>query len=121
MSSRRVERVSEAVREAIAEMLLREVKDPRIGFVTVTGVSLTDDLRHARVFFSCMGDELARQQTLAGLRSAGGFMKAQLMRRLKLRYAPEIVFQFDPSVAEAERLAGLLRDAQKGDGQKEGD
>ncbi|HVM95445.1 MAG TPA: 30S ribosome-binding factor RbfA [Candidatus Acidoferrales bacterium] len=113
MSSRRVERVSESVREAIAEMLVSEVKDPRIGFVTITGAAISDDLRHARVLFSCIGDQNARDRTLAGLRSASGFMKTQLMRRLKLRYAPEIIFQFDPTIAEAERLAALLRDARK--------
>lgn len=115
MTGRRVERVGEAVREAIAEMLLREVKDPRIGMVTLTAAALTDDLRHCKVYFSCVGDEAARARSLAGLRSASGFIKTQVMRRLQLRYTPELTFVFDPSIAEAERLAGLLRDSKSGD------
>jgi ribosome-binding factor A len=115
MSGRRAARVSESVREAVAEMLQRDIKDPRVGFVTITGVALTDDLRHARVLFSCIGDDAARERTLSGLRSASGFIKTQLMRRLKLRFAPEVIFQFDRSVADAENLASLLRDAQRRD------
>jgi ribosome-binding factor A len=115
MSGRRAERVSELMRDAIAEMLLREVKDPRIGLVTITRVAVTDDLRHARVFFSCIGDETVQERSLAGLRSASGFIKTQVMRRLKLRYAPEIIFAFDPSLQEAERLSNLLRGEGKAD------
>jgi ribosome-binding factor A len=110
MSGRRAERVGEAIREAIAGMLLREIKDPRIGMITLTAVELSDDLRHAKVYFSCLGDEAAHQRSLSGLRSAAGFIKAQLTRRLKLRYAPELAFIFDPSVERANRLAGLLKD-----------
>ncbi len=112
MSVRRAERVGEAVREVIADMLVREIKDPRIGMVTLTTVELTDDLRHARVFFSCVGDAAARERSLHGLRSAAGFIRAQVTRRLKLRYAPEIIFQFDPSVEAADRLTSLLKTAQ---------
>src|SRR5512139_1568549 len=112
MSVRRAERVGEAVREVIADMLVREIKDPRIGMVTLTTVELTDDLRHAEVFFSCVGDAAARERSLHGLRSAAGFIRAQVTRRLKLRYAPEIIFQFDPSVEAADRLATLLKTAQ---------
>lgn len=112
MSVRRAERVGEAVREVIADMLVREIKDPRIGMVTLTTVELTDDLKHAKVFFSCVGDAAARERSLHGLRSAAGFIRAQVTRRLKLRYAPEIIFQFDPSLEAADRLATLLRNAQ---------
>ena len=112
MSVRRAERVGEAVREVIADMLVREIKDPRIGMVTLTTVELTDDLRHAKVFFSCVGDAATRERSLHGLRSAAGFIRAQVTRRLKLRYAPEIIFQFDPSLEAADRLATLLKTAQ---------
>lgn len=108
MSGRRAERVGESIREAIAEMLLREVKDPRIGMVTLTTVQLTDDLRHAKVHFSCVGDPVARSRSLQGLRSASGFLRAQLTRRLQLRVAPELTFLFDPTLENAERLASLL-------------
>jgi ribosome-binding factor A len=109
MSGRRVERVGEAIREAIASMLLREIKDPRIGMVTLTAVQLSDDLRHAKVYFSCLGDEAAHERSLRGLQSAAGFIKTQLTRQLKLRYAPELVFIFDPTVEGANRLASLLK------------
>jgi ribosome-binding factor A len=115
MSGRRVERVGEAVRQAIADMLVREIKDPRIGMITLTAVQLSDDLRHGKIYFSCLGDQATRERSLSGLRSAAGFIKTQLTRRLKLRYAPEIAFVFDPSVEGAEHLASLLKDTQPKD------
>jgi len=115
MSGRRAERVGEAIRGMIAEMLLREIKDPRIGMVTLTTVHLTDDLRHARVFFSCVGDAAARARSLNGLRSASGFIRSQLTRRLQLRVAPEVTFLFDPTLENAERLASLLNDTYRKD------
>ena len=116
MSARRADRVGEAMRDVIAEMLVRDIKDPRIGMITLTIVELTDDLRHAKVYFSCVGDEAVRQRSLSGLRSAAGFIKAQVTRRLKLRVAPELTFVFDPSIEVADRLTALLRNA----GAKEG-
>lgn len=117
MSGRRSERVGESMRQAIAEMLLRDVKDPRVGFVTITRVLLTDDLRRARVLFSCVGNDAVRARSLAGLQSAAGYVKAQLFRRLKLRYAPELNFVFDPGLAEAEHLIALLRSQAPADGE----
>jgi len=111
MSNRRAERVAEAVRDVIAEMLQREIKDPRIGMITLTTVRLSADLKHARVFFSCVADEAGRQRSLNGLRSAAGFIKGQIARRLKLRFAPEITFLFDATLEEADRLAALLKTA----------
>jgi ribosome-binding factor A len=110
VSSRRVERVGEAMREVIAELLVREIKDPRVGMVTLTTVEVSPDLRHARVYFSCLGDAAARQRTAAGLQSAAGFIKGQLAKRLRLRYAPEINFVSDPSLEHADRIATLLKD-----------
>jgi ribosome-binding factor A len=111
MSGHRPERVAEAVRETIADLLLREIKDPRIGMVTLTAVRLSDDLRHAKIYFSCVGDIAGRTRSLNGLRSAAGFIKRQLTRRLALRYAPEITFVFDPTLEASEHLAGLLKHA----------
>jgi ribosome-binding factor A len=111
MSARRADRVAEAVREVIAELLLRDIKDPRIGMITLTTVEFSDDLKHARIYFSCVGDAAARQRSLSGLRSAAGFMRAQVARRLKLRYAPNLTFLFDPSLETADRVATLLKDA----------
>jgi ribosome-binding factor A len=107
--SHRVERVADAIREVIAELLLREIKDPRIGMITLTGVKLTADLRHARVYFSMIGDGAARARSLAGLRSAAGFIRSQLGRRLSLRVSPDVVFEFDPSFEQAERVTQLLK------------
>jgi ribosome-binding factor A len=111
MSARRADRVAEAVREVIAELLLRDIKDPRIGMITLTSVEFSDDLKHARVYFSCVGDSSARERSLSGLRSAAGFIRSQVTRRLKLRYAPDLTFLFDPSLEVADRVATLLKDA----------
>lgn len=108
--SRRTDRVADAVRQAIAELLLRDVKDPRIGMITITGVRMSPDLRHARVFFSRLGDAAEREQSLAGLRSASGFFRSHVTKMLGLRVAPEIVFEFDPGLEHAERMSRLLRE-----------
>ena len=113
--TRRTDRVAEALQELVADLLLREIKDPRIGLITVTGVKVTADLRHARIFFSCLGDEGRRAQALKGLASAAGFVRSQVARKLNLRAAPEIVFEFDPSLETAERVARLLKGALPGD------
>ena len=107
--SRRTDRVGEAIQELVARLLVREIKDPRIGLITITGVRISPDLRHARVFFSSLGDEEQHQRSLRGLRSAAGFIRGQIARQLNLRVAPEIVFEFDPSLEEAERLSRLLK------------
>ena len=109
--TRRTDRVGEALQELVAELLLREIKDPRIGLVTITGVRISPDLRHARIHFSTMGDDAQRAQSLKGLNSAAGFVRSQVARRLNLRVAPEIVFEFDDSLEQADRLSRLLKDA----------
>jgi ribosome-binding factor A len=108
--TRRTDRVADAVQQAIAELLLREIKDPRIGMITITGVRISPDLRHARVFFSRLGGAREREQSLAGLRSAAGFIRSQITRMLGLRVAPEIVFEFDPGLEHAEHMSRLLRE-----------
>jgi len=113
--SRRTDRVAEALQKLIADLLLREIKDPRIGLITVTGVRVSPDLRHARVYFSCLGDDAKRAESLRGLRSAAGFVRSQVARSLNLRVAPEIIFEFDPSLEQAERLSRLLKDTPRRD------
>jgi ribosome-binding factor A len=108
MALRRADRVADLVRAAVAELLLRELKDPRIGMVTLTQVTMSDDLRHARIFFSVVGSEETRQRSLAGLQSAAGFIRREVGRRLQLRYAPEITFRLDPVPERAQRLSALL-------------
>jgi len=115
--TRRTDRVADALQSLIAELLLREIKDPRIGLVTITGVRISPDLRHARVFFSTLGDADTHAQALAGLKSAAGYMRSQVARRLELRVTPQLDFEFDPSLEQAERLSRLLKESvpSKGD------
>jgi ribosome-binding factor A len=105
----RSDRVAEAIREEIAMFLAEGVKDPRVtGLVTVTGVDMTRDLRHAKVFVSVMGTETDRSATLEGLSSVAGFLRSRLARSLSLRVAPEVHFVPDESVARAARIETLL-------------
>ena len=109
MSSRRVERVNHAMREEIANLLLREVKDPRIALVSISAVDVSPDLRHAQVFFSCLGDDQQRGDAQAGLDRASGFLRAQLSKRLQLRHTPDLRFVADTSAERGEHLVALLR------------
>lgn len=107
--SRRSDRVAEAIREEVATFLSEDVKDPRVrGLVTVTGVDLTRDLRHARVFVSVMGSDEERAATYEGLDSVAGHLRSRVGRALRLRLAPEISFRQDQSVANAARIESLL-------------
>ena len=112
---RRPDRVAEAIREEIATFLTEHAKDPRItALVTVTGVEITRDLRHARVFVSIYGDAAARATTLEGLASLASHLRPLIGRRLRLRLAPEIEFRLDESVARAARIDALLADIKEG-------
>jgi ribosome-binding factor A len=103
----RMRRVNEAIREALAEALV-DLKDPRIGFVTITGVKTSTDLRHARVFVSVLGNERKREKTLQGLESAHGVLQAKLASELRLKRTPQLVFEYDPSVEEGVRMSQLI-------------
>jgi ribosome-binding factor A len=115
VSVRRTERLAGQVREELAGMI-SELKDPRIGFVTVTRVSLTEDLRMARVGVGVLGDPGQREKTLQGLRQAAGFLRRELGRRLRIRYTPEIVFEYDQGLDATDRVARLLREIKPGAG-----
>jgi ribosome-binding factor A len=105
----RSDRVAAAIREEVANFLAEGVKDPRVtGLVTVTGVEMTRDLRHAKVFVSIMGEESQRASTIEGLTSVQGFLRSRLARSLSLRVAPEVQFVVDESVARAARIETLL-------------
>jgi ribosome-binding factor A len=107
--TRRPDRVAEAIREEVANFLAEGVKDPRVvGLVTVTGVDVTRDLRHAKVFVSILGSEAERAATLDGLASVASHLRPRIGRALRLRLAPEIAFQLDESVARAARIESLL-------------
>jgi ribosome-binding factor A len=116
---RRADRVAEAIREEIATFLAAAVKDPRISrLTTVTGVEVTRDLRHAKVFVSVMGDDAERAATFEGLASVAGYLRSRVGRALHLRLAPGIEFRPDESIARAARIESLLakiKDAQPSD------
>ena len=103
----RMRRVNEAIRETLAEAI-GELKDPRIGFVTVTGVKTSPDLRQARVYVSVLGTERKREKTLQGLESAHGVLQAKLATELRMKRTPQLAFQFDPSVQEGMRMSQLI-------------
>ena len=105
--SERLRRVNEAVREVLSEGL-GDLKDPRIGFVTVTGVETSPDLRHARVFISVLGSERERNDTLAGLAAAHGLLQARIARELRLKRTPQLAFKYDPSVERGVRMSRLI-------------
>lgn len=111
--SRRLNRVEEACREQLSESLQREIKDPRVGFVTVTGVRLTPDLRHAKVYVSVLGSEEEAEESLAGLESARGYLKSCLGRHLRLKYLPDIEFVRENIAEDALRLEELFRRADR--------
>jgi ribosome-binding factor A len=108
MPSDRMRRVNEAVREVLSGRLARGLKDPRIGFVTVTAVETSPDLRHARVFVSVLGDETERDRTLAGLASSHGLLQAEIARELRMKRTPTLDFVYDESIDRGMRITELL-------------
>jgi ribosome-binding factor A len=100
-------RVNAAVREVLSETV-GELKDPRIGFVTVTGVETTPDLRAARVFVSVLGSQQKREQSLAGLEAAHGVLQARIARELRLKRTPQLTFEYDDSVERGVRMSHLI-------------
>lgn len=105
----RPERVREFIKEQVGEIIQRELKDPRIGFVSVTGVEVSADLRHAKVFVSVLGDAQAKADTMAGLTSAQGYVRGELGRRLQMRFSPEVLFRLDESIERGTRVMSLIR------------
>ena len=109
VAGRRQERLAEQIRDEVAQMLVRELKDPRLGFTTVTRVELSSGLQHARVLISVLGDVAAQEETLEGLASASGYMRHEISHRLRLRRAPEMVFVLDRGAEASEKIEELLR------------
>jgi ribosome-binding factor A len=108
--SQRLQKVQSLARTILGETI-QSLKDPRIGFVTVTAVRFTGDLRHARVLVSVLGDEDAKSETMSGLGSARAFLRSELGRQMRLKYLPELVFELDRATDVAERVEALLREA----------
>lgn len=115
--SHRPERVAELIRQTVAEFLTSEVRDPRIGFVTVTGVEVSPDLSHATIRVSVMAAaEEEKARSLEGLTSAARYLRAELSRQLRLRTSPELHFQLDRGLDHAQRIDRVLKDLKEGDG-----
>lgn len=112
--STRTEKLSDLIREEISRLLLREIRDPRIGFVTITGASVSPDLRNVRVFVSVLGDAAAREASLKALASAAGFIQRALFRNLRLRHSPAVAFQIDDSIERGDRIEQVLRQIHQG-------
>ncbi|MFN0064516.1 MAG: 30S ribosome-binding factor RbfA [Myxococcaceae bacterium] len=113
----RPQRVGQEIQVALGELLARgALRDPRIGFITFTGVKMSPDLRVARVYYSMLGTEAERAQTQDGLDAAKGFVRREITARVKLRMSPEIYFVFDESVGEGDKINRLLREVKEKEG-----
>ncbi|AOH54329.1 ribosome-binding factor A [Peribacillus muralis] len=106
--SLRSNRVGEQMKKELSEIIGRKIKDPRIGFVTVTDVAVTGDLQQATVYISVLGDQEQREKTLQGLAKAKGFMRSEIGQRIRLRKTPELFFEFDESVDYGNRIESLI-------------
>jgi len=108
MTSMRTTRVAEQMKKEVASIVEQDVKDPRIGFITITNVDLSNDLRHAKIFFSSLGNEEEQKKSLEGLENAKGFIRKEIASRIQLRYAPEILFRIDNSIEHGVKISQIL-------------
>src|SRR5690606_3854957 len=116
MPSRRISRLNEQLRRELTTLLQFEVRDPRIGTVTITDVEASPDLYHAKVFFSVMGSDEERDSAAEGLRAAAGFLRTEIGRRLHIRRAPELHFTYDDTLKHAMHIEQLLKEARASSG-----
>ncbi len=116
MAGARIRRVNEAMRAVLSDAISKDLQDPRVGFVTVTGVKTSPDLRHARVYVSVLGDDAERQASLDGLQAAHGFLQARVAQSLRLKHTPALTFDYDPSVDRGMRITELLHEALPSEG-----
>lgn len=116
MAKFRPGRVGEQLKKELSQILQSELKDPRIGFLTVTGVDVTGDLQQAKIYISVLGDDQQKEDTLKGLGRATGFIRTEIGRRIRLRHTPELIFKFDESVDYGIHIEKLLQQVnQEGD------
>lgn len=108
MPTARMRRVNEAIREVLADAIATELKDPRIGFVTVTEVDTSPDLRAARVYVSVLGSDAEREETLEGLGSSHGFLQGKIASSMRMKRTPTLTFHYDESVDRGQRISRLL-------------
>jgi ribosome-binding factor A len=119
MRGGRMRRVDEAMRVVLSDAIAKDLKDPRIGFVTVTGVKTSTDLRHARVYVSVLGDDPERSASIDGLRSAHGFLQRRLADELSLKHTPSLTFAYDDSVDRGMRISHLLDEHDREEGNRD--
>ncbi|MCF3942391.1 30S ribosome-binding factor RbfA [Oceanobacillus alkalisoli] len=113
MSELRANRVAEQMKKELGEILTTKLKDPRIGFVTVTDVEVTGDLQQATIYISVLGSEKEKQDTLLGLTKAKGFIRSEIGKRIRLRKTPELLIEFDEAYEYGNRIESILRDLNK--------
>ncbi len=121
MAGARMRRVNEAVKEVVSAHISEDLKDPRIGFVTVTAVDTSPDLRHARVYVTVLGDDRARAEALEGLGSSRGYLQAQVGSELKMKRTPTLEFRYDESTDRGLRLSRLIDEAAPREERPEGE
>jgi ribosome-binding factor A len=114
MTKPRMRRVNEAVREVLSTAIAKDLKDPRVGFVTVTAVDTSPDLRSAHVYVSVLGDDAHRRDSLEGLSSSRGFLQARVGSELRMKHTPQLDFRYDDSIDHGIRIAELLREEEEG-------
>ena len=117
MEGKRSEKVADLIHKEISEMLVKRIKDPRIGFITITRVEASEDCRSAKVYFSVTGTREDRERSMKGLSSAKGYVRKELGRRIRLRHTPEIIFKFDPSIEYAIHIEEVIRHLKKDEGE----
>lgn len=115
MSFSRANRVGEEIRKEVSQLIREELKDPRLGFLTITSVEVTNDLRYSKIFVSIFGNEEAKKNTLSALKSAAGFLRSELGKRLRLRYTPDLLFHFDESIEHGAKMSKLINEVIKAD------
>ena len=114
----RPERLAEAIKKEVSELLAEELKDPRIGFVSITSVEVSRDLRYASVYISVFGEPETRKASLDALQKAHGFIRGELAKRIRMRYTPEITFKLDESIERGSRLITLINKVRDKDDNK---
>ena len=117
MTSIRPERIAQEIQAAVADLLIRgKIQDPRIGFITLTGVKVSPDLSVAQVFYSMIGTDQQKADTQAGLDAAKGYVRREVTKKVKLRVSPEVFFTFDPSLEEGDKIERLLKEVRNKEG-----
>lgn len=119
--SNRATRLQEEIKREVSHIIQRKVKDPRLGFVSITDVEISNDLSHCKIFVSVFGDEHQREQTMIGLSKATGFIRSEIGKTVKLRHVPEIVFHYDSSLEHGSKIEAILKEIKNTSGGDDGE